>query len=121
MNRRSLTLMPLVLLALLPRPATCADEIRHRFICVDNHGKVNRLIHVDQSEASRNWVAPIPGPRSRGIQILGSDRVLVSHFTDAAEYSLADGKKGWSIEGYTNVQTARRLSNGHTVLGREVR
>jgi outer membrane protein assembly factor BamB len=41
----------------------------------------------------------------------------VSHGNGASEYDLATGAKGWSVDGYSNITTARRLEDGNTLLG----
>lgn len=89
-------------------------SIRHRFLAVDN-GR-SRLLLVDQIDASRGWAVSIRGG-SRDLQLLdGGDRVLVSHFDGASERALADGAELWSIDGFLGVQSARRLSDGNTLL-----
>lgn len=91
-----------------------AEEIKHRFICVDN--AQNRLIHIDQHEGTE-WIVGIPGG-SRDLQILDKDRVLVSHDNGAAEYDLNSGKAlDWKVTNHRGVNTARRLKSGHTILG----
>ena len=97
------------------------DAVRHRFLCVDN-GQ-NRLIFVDQLHADRSWTTPIPAG-SRDLQLLGAkgqppDRILVSHGNGAAEYDLATGRpREWVVDRYHDIQTAVRLENGETWLGR---
>jgi len=90
-----------------------APGITHRFLAVDN-GK-NQLLLVDQV-GGQGWSVPIPGG-SRDLQRVGESHVLVSHGDGAAEYSLSDGSKGWSVSGYSEIQTARRLPGGETLLG----
>jgi hypothetical protein len=103
-----------------PEARAAGTRTRHRFICVDN-GKPNRLVHVDQSRPERNWSVEIPGPRSRDLQVLEGGKVLVSHSSGAAEYDLADGRRGWSVARYGDVNSARRLPNGNTLLGENSR
>ena len=108
-------------------PAT-GSEIRHRWVCVDNGA--NRLIHVDQSGASKNWSVAVPagsrdlqsigagtsGPLSRSSDLRGG-KLLVSHGNGAAEYDLADGRRlQWVVDRYRSIQTARRLPDGNTLL-----
>ena len=45
-----------------------AEEIRHRFVCVDNGA--NKLIYVDQLEPGDGWSVPIPSG-SRDLQLIG--------------------------------------------------
>lgn len=85
----------------------------HRFLAVDNG--LDRLLLVDQLGGA-GWTVDIPGG-SRDLQVIDGERVLVSHGDGAAEYALADGGKGWSVAGYSDIQTARRLPGGETLLG----
>lgn len=97
------------------------EPVRHRFVCVDN-GK-NLLILVDQFHPERSWATPIPSG-SRDLQLLGAKgqspaKVLVSHGNGAAEYDLASGKRlDWAVDRYREIQTAVRLGDGQTLLGR---
>ena len=112
-----------LLVCLMGSAASAADgePLRHRFLCVDN-GR-NLLILVDQFHPDRSWTTAIP-PGSRDIQLLGKkglppDRALASHGNGAAEYDLATGERlGWAVERYRDIQTAVRLENGETLLGR---
>ncbi|MDP6113612.1 MAG: hypothetical protein QGF00_15430 [Planctomycetota bacterium] len=91
-----------------------AEEVKHRFICVDNAR--NRLIHIDQHKGTE-WIINIPGG-SRDLQILDKERVMVSHGNGAAEYDLNSGKAlEWKVTNQRGVNTARRLDNGNTILG----
>lgn len=84
-----------------------------RFLAIDN-GK-NQLLLVDEAGAS-GWSVAIPGG-ARDLQLVGEDQVLISHGGGALELALADGSAGWSVDGFTGVQTARRLPGGNTLLG----
>lgn len=84
-----------------------------RFLAIDN-GK-NQLLLVDEIGAS-GWSVAIPGG-ARDLQLVGEDQVLISHGSGALELALADGSAGWSVDGFTGVQTARRLPGGNTLLG----
>lgn len=107
-----------ILLALaLASGAFGAEPPKHRFLCVDN-GK-NQLQYVDQVHPEKSWAKPIPAG-SRDIQIVADGkRALVSHGNGAAEYDLATGvPTGWAVTRYKSIQTAVRLANGRTLLGR---
>ena len=107
-------LLGLMSVVLLFPGALGAAEIRHRWVCVDN--SVNRLIHVDQRAPERNWSMPIPAG-SRDLQRLGDSVLLVSHGNGAAEYDLDGGKRlAYCVDRYKDIQTARRLEDGHTLL-----
>ena len=90
------------------------EPVSHRFVCVDNGA--NTLICIDQRKPEDGWRVPIPSG-SRDLQRIGNDRILVGHGDGAAEYASKDGKRLWQITGFTKVQTARRLSDGNTLLG----
>jgi outer membrane protein assembly factor BamB len=90
------------------------DAPRRRFLCVDNHR--DHLLHVNQHDPDQSWTIDIPSG-SRDLQLVGKDRVLVSHGKGAAEYDLETGKQlDWVVDRYRDIQTARRLGNGHTLL-----
>jgi hypothetical protein len=111
------TLSLVLLAATLAAPTPAQENIRHRFLCVDN-GK-NQLLLVDQLHPDKSWSQPIPSG-SRDIQIVADGkRVLVSHGNGAAEYDLATGAaSGWRVTRYSGIQSAVRLANGHTLLAR---
>ena len=99
-------------LSLITVTAICAAE--HRFVCVDN-GE-NRLIYVDQLNEGCDWATKLPGG-SRDLQLVEKNVVLVSHGNGAGEYSLKDGKLIRIVaDGYKNINSARRLLNGGTML-----
>jgi len=105
-----------LLLALLTAATACAEDVKHKFLAVDN-GNPNQLIYIDQFAPEKSWTVRVPGSKSRDLQILPNGRVLASHSQGAAEYDLATGKTLWSALKYGGVQTARRLPNGNTLLG----
>jgi len=109
------TLIATIALAVPVVTASDAAEARHRFLAIDNNR--NRLLYVDQHEPARGWVVSIPAG-SRDLQVLDHARVLVSHGNGAAEYALENGQRlDWVVDGYSQINTAQRLSNGHTLLG----
>ena len=90
-------------------------QIKHRFLAIDN-GQ-NRLLCVDQREPASGWAVRIPGG-SRDLQLLGHERVLVSHGNGAAEYDLATGRKlAWVVDRYAQISSAQRSASGKTLLG----
>jgi hypothetical protein len=91
-----------------------AEEIRHRFVCVDNG--TNTLHYIDQLKPENRWSVPIP-KGSRDLEVVGEGRILVGHGDGAAEYALKDGTRLWQVAGFNKVQTARRLRDGNTMLG----
>lgn len=91
---------------------TTGAAASRRFLAVDN-GK-NQLLLVD--EGGGGWSVPIPGG-ARDLQLVDDAQVLVSHGSGALEIALVDGSEGWSVDGFSGVQTARRLPGGNTLLG----
>ncbi len=90
-------------------------ENQHQFIAIDNGA--NKLIYVNQVNPANNWQVKVP-KGSRDLQLISKNSVLVSHGDGAGEYRLSDGKLlKLTAKGYKHIQTARRLRNGHTLLG----
>jgi len=106
-----------VLEQILKLPTTL-KPIKHRFLCVDN-SKKPQLIYVDQLDPTKSWAVPVPAA-SRDLQLLPSgDRILVSHGDGAGEYDLATGRQlPWVVSGYSNITSAVRMPDGHTLLAR---
>jgi hypothetical protein len=94
-----------------------ADGPKRRFLCVDNLGKANQLVHVDQHHPENSWAVQLPGSPARDLQLVGKGRVLVSVSSGCEEHDLKTGEKVWEIKGYRNVHSARRLADGTTMLG----
>jgi hypothetical protein len=89
--------------------------IKHRLLMVDNGA--SKLLLLDQIDPSKSWTVTIPGG-SRDLQLIGTDKVLVSHGNGAAEYLLATGAPaGWAVTSYAGVSTAQRLASGRTLIG----
>ena len=90
-------------------------QTKHRLLAIDNHW--NRLLYLDQCRPGKSWTIAIPGG-SRDLQLVGDGKVLASHGNGAAEYDLATGRRlKWIVERYSQINTARRLANGNTLLG----
>jgi len=94
-------------------PLVGAADITHKFLGVDN--RANNLVYVDQTDPAKNWTAAIPRG-SRDLQVIDGKKVLVSHGNGAGEYDLASGKKLWSVDSFSGVNSARRLPDGNTLL-----
>lgn len=104
-----------VLLLLVVIATEGRGQTQHRFLAIDN-GQ-NRLLCVDQRTPAKSWAVSIPAG-SRDLQLLGGERVLVSHGNGAAEYEVATGRKSaWVVERYAQVSCAQRLAGGQTLLG----
>lgn len=95
-------------------PALVAEPIRHDFIAVDEG--LQNLLHVDQLETGRDWIVPVGHARPRDLQLIGGGRLLLSHERGYEEFDLATGHLDLDVASYSNVSSARRLENGHTLL-----
>ena len=95
--------------------AVSVSPIQHRFLVVDNGA--NRLLLVDQRNPAQNWSVAVP-KGCRDLQLVRPGVVLLSVGSGAIEYRLADGQPdGWKAEGFTDIQSAVRTPDGHTILG----
>src|SRR6185436_11307544 len=104
-----------------------AAEIKHDLLVLDE-GLWN-LLRVDQNDPSKNWITHID-PKSppeikrpanwraapRDMQLIGNNRVLISHDAGYSEFDIATGKLLKEVATYTGIATARRLTNGHTLI-----
>ncbi|NQZ58248.1 MAG: hypothetical protein HRT88_12385 [Lentisphaeraceae bacterium] len=97
-----------------------SNEIKHRFIAMDNYSHAPQLIYVDQFNAQKSWTLKLPvkkGGSYRSIQLLDKQRLLINHPDGAVEYDLLTGQKSaWSVSGYKGIQCALRLPDGRTIL-----
>ena len=104
-----------------------AADIKHDLLIIDEG--LTQLLRVDENDPSKNWivkVAPLlpasvtPAPRwnaaPRDMQLVGGNRVLISHDAGFTEYDIATGKVLKEIASYKGIATARRLPNGHTLI-----
>lgn len=104
-----------------------AAEIRHDLLLIDE-GNGN-LLRVDQNDPSKNWIVQID-PKSppeikrparwraapRDMQLIGNNRVLVSHDAGYSEFDLTTGQLVAEIATYAGVATVRRLPGGTTLI-----
>ncbi len=113
--------------ALLSALALRAAEIKHDLLILDE-GLWN-LLRVNQNDPSKNWITHID-PKSppeikrpanwraapRDMQLIGGNRVLISHDAGYSEFDITTGKLLKEVATYTGIATARRLPNGHTLI-----
>lgn len=90
-----------------------ASEIRHQFLAVDESR--TKLHFVDQRDPARDWTLALPG-KHRDLQLIGRNRLLMSWANGYREFDLGTRKIIKEVNGYPGASTARRLSDGHTVL-----
>ena len=102
-------------------------DIKHDFLGLDEG--LTQLLRVNESDPSKNWIVKVapqlpagvtPAPRwnaaPRDMQLVGGNRVLISHDAGFTEYDIATGKVLKEIAAYKGIATARRLPNGHTLI-----
>lgn len=104
-----------------------AAEIKHDLLILDEG--IWNLLRVDQNDPSKNWITHID-PKSppeikrpanwraapRDMQLIGNNRVLISHDAGYSEFDITTGKLVKEVASYTGIATARRLPNGHTLI-----
>ncbi len=90
------------------------STICHEFVAIDE-GLV-QLLHVDQRNPSRDWVAPIPHLQARDMQLIGDGRLLVGHHNGWSEFDLETGTLLDDFGPYEGVTAVRRQKNGHTLV-----
>jgi hypothetical protein len=103
-----------LLAACLASSGHAAEPIHHDFIAVDEG--LGNVIRVDQSGVGHDWITPVGHLRPRDLQLVGGGRLLLSHEKGYAEFDLATGRKVLDVASYSNVSSARRLENGHTLV-----
>jgi hypothetical protein len=106
---------------------TTAAPIQHDFIAIDEG--ISNLLHVNERDPSKNWIVHVEpkrpagaettakwNPAPRDMQLVGGNRILISHDAGFTEYDIATGKVLKEIAAYKGIATARRLPNGNTLL-----
>ncbi len=104
-----------------------AADIKHDFVGLDEG--LTQLLRVNENDPAKNWVvkvAPAAQPgvtraakwnaAPRDMQLVGGNRVLISHDAGFTEYDLATGQVIKEIASYKGIATARRLPNGDTLI-----
>lgn len=90
--------------------------IRHSFIVVDESR--SQLHFVDMNDHSKDWNITLPY-RCRDYQLIGNQQLLLSGGDGYYIYDLTTRKmlKEFHNAAYTNTQTVRRTTDGHTFIG----
>ena len=89
------------------------SAITHKLLLADEGNA--KLLLVDQ-DGGPEWTVPIAG-NGRDLQLIGNNRVLVSSLAGGYfEYDLATGAVKKTVKGFGEVQSVRRLPDGHTLL-----
>ncbi len=90
------------------------STIRHEFLAIDE-GLV-QLLHVNESDPSKDWIVPIGHPQARDMQLIGNGRVLIGHHHGWSEFEIATGNLISEFTAYEGVTAVRRQPDGHTML-----
>lgn len=95
--------------------AVNAEEIRHRFIAMDESRA--QLHYVDQFDSYKDWKIQLAGPY-RDAQLAGH-RVIVSTHNGYDEYDFQTQEKVKSVADakFSKSETVIRLPNGNSILG----
>ncbi len=88
--------------------------IQHEFLAIDE-GLAN-LLHVNESDPSKDWIVPIGHPQSRDMQLIGNGRVLIGHHHGWSEFEISTGKVVGEFTAYEGVTAVRRQPGGHTIV-----
>jgi hypothetical protein len=108
--------MPRALVAtlfLLTAVRASAEEVRHRFLAVDESR--DKLHFVDQVDPSKDWTLDLPS-KHRDLQLVGQNHVLLTWPEGYSEFSLSDRKMTKQVKGFPGATSVRRLSDGRTIL-----
>ncbi len=97
-------------------PAITPTPIRHSFIADDESR--SQLHFVDQNNHSKDWNINLPY-RCRDYQLIGNNQLLLSGGDGYYIYDLNTKKmlKEYHNAAYSNTQTVRRTTDGHTFIG----
>lgn len=92
------------------------SPIRHSFIAADEAR--SQLHFVNQNDHSKDWNINLPY-RSRDYQLIGNQQLLLSGGDGYYIYDLTTKKmlKEFHNTAYSNTQTVRRTTDGHTFIG----
>jgi hypothetical protein len=88
--------------------------IRHRFIAIDEG--LGNLLHINEDAPSTNWKVPIGRPQARDLQLVGANRILVSHHHGFTEFDIKRGEIAREFNSLEGVTAVRRQPDGHTLI-----
>jgi len=86
----------------------------HEFIAIDEGHAT--LLHIDESDPSRNWIVPIGQPAARDMQLIGGNRILIGHHHGFSEFDISLGRLVKEYKVLDGVTAVRRQPNGHTII-----
>jgi hypothetical protein len=90
------------------------DIVSHEFIAIDEG--FGNLIYVNENIPAQNWIVPIGHPQARDMQLIGKNRVLLSHHNGYTEFDIETGGVVKEFKALQGVTAARRQSNGNTIV-----
>ncbi len=90
------------------------STLRHEFLTIDEG--LAHLLHIDESDPSKDWIVPIGHPQARDMQLVGDGRVLIGHHHGWSEYEIETGRVLSEFTRYEGVTAVRRQPDGHTIL-----
>ena len=103
---------PVILFCLLTFSSVFSQTGHQHFLLRDEG--LSQLSYIDLGDSTKNWYQPIP--TGRDLQLIGNNRVLIGTDNGYEERDIATGKKLYELASFPGTISARRLSNGNTVL-----
>jgi hypothetical protein len=93
-----------------------ASKVRHRFLAKDESR--SKLHYVDQFDPAKSWSLNLPA-KSRDMQLIGNNRLLVSIPNGYHEYELTTRQMAKEVSDpkFAGTMTARRRPDGFTIIG----
>ena len=88
--------------------------IQHEFICIDEGHAT--LLHINELDQSKNWLAPIGQPAARDMQLIGDGKILIGHHHGYSEFDIALGRLVKEFKSLEGVTAVRRQPSGHTII-----
>jgi hypothetical protein len=75
---------------------------------------LSQLSYIDLGNRQNNWYMPVPP--GRDLQLVGDGKVLIGTGSGYEERDVKTGNKVKELTSFSNTISARRLSNGNTLL-----
>jgi hypothetical protein len=91
-----------------------SETIHHEFLAIDEG--LAQLLHIHESDPSKDWIVPTGHPAARDMQLIGNGRVLIGHHHGWSEFDIATGKVLSEFTAYEGVTAVRRQPDGHTLV-----
>ena len=88
--------------------------IQHEFICIDEG--LGTLLHINERDPVKNWRVPIGQPQARDMQLVGRNKILISHHHGFTEFDITTGKRVAEFKSLEGVTAVRRQPGGHTLI-----